>query len=62
MLGKRGQQASSRPAFLVGARSKLAPHMLDCRQAQLIQHQTEPLGVDHRGSAHAASPQPIRLS
>ena len=62
MLGKGGKQAGGRPPFLVGARGEVAPDMLDCRQAQLIQHQAEPLGVDHRGCAHAASPHPIRLS
>ena len=62
MLGERGQEPGSRPAFPVGARSKVAPHMLDCWQAQLVQHQAEPLGIDHRGCAHAASPHPIRLS
>jgi len=62
MLGERGQKPGRRPAFLVCARGKIAPDMLDCRQAQLVQHEAEPLGVDRRACAHAASPHPIRLS
>lgn len=62
MLGERGQEASGRPTFLVCARGKVSPDMLDRRQAQLVQHQAEPLGVDRRTCAHAASPHPIRLS
>lgn len=55
VLGERGEQAGGGPAFLVAARGDLLPHLLDCRQTQLIQHQRQARHVD--GIAHAASPE-----
>jgi hypothetical protein len=55
VLGKGRQQARGRPTLLVGASGELRPDELDRRQAQIVENEAEPLGVDGR-VAHAASP------
>ncbi len=64
VLGDRGEEAGGGPAFLVGLLGELRPHDLDGGQAQLVEQQAEPGGVDGVGRLHAASPisaAPIRL-
>ena len=65
VLGDRGEKAGGGPAFLVGLFGELRPHDLDGGQAQLVEEQAEPGGVDGGVRLHAASPvrlAPIRAS
>jgi hypothetical protein len=50
VLGKGRQQARGRPTLLVGASGELRPDELDRRQAQIVENEAEPLGVDGRVS------------
>ena len=54
MLGHRGQEACRRPSLLVGPLGELRPHLLDRRQTQFVEQQSEFRGVD--GVVHARSP------
>ena len=56
VLGERGEEASRRPAFLVGLLGELFPHQLDGGQAQLGEQQLEPRCVDRSGRLHARPP------
>ena len=56
VLGERGQEASSRPAFLVGLLGELGPHQLDGGQAQVGEQQLDARGIDRIGRLHATPP------
>ena len=56
VFGDRGQESSGGPSFLVGLIGELRPHDLDGRQAQFVEEQGEPCGVDSGVRFHAASP------
>ena len=61
----RGEEAGGGPAFLVGLFGELRPHDFDGRQAQFVEEQAEPCGIDGAVHLHAASPvrlAPIRAS
>ncbi len=65
VLGDRGEEAGGGPAFLVGLFGELRPDELDGGQAQLVEEQAEPGGIDGVVGLHAASPvrlAPIRAS
>ena len=47
----RGEEAGGGPAFLVGLFGELRPHDLDGGQAQLVEEQAKPGGIDQRCSS-----------
>ncbi len=53
VLGERGEEAGRGPAFPVGALGEAGPDVLDCRQAQVAEQETEAGGVDGIGRIHA---------
>ena len=55
VLGKCGQEASSRPAFLVGLFGQLGPYQLDARQAQFAQQQLDAGGINGICRRHATA-------
>jgi hypothetical protein len=56
VLGKRRQEASCGPAFLVGLLGELGPHQLDGGQAQVGEQQLDARGIDRAGRFHATPP------
>ena len=54
VLGEPGEEARGGPAFLVRPLGKARPILLDRGQAEIVEQQREPGGVDARG--HAATP------
>jgi hypothetical protein len=60
MLGKRRQEASCGPAFLVGLLGELGPHQFDGRQAQIDEEELDTRGVDRIGRLHATPPSSTR--
>ena len=56
VLGERRQEASCRPAFLVGLLGELGPHQLDGGQAQVGEQELDARGVDRcwSSSCHAS--------
>jgi hypothetical protein len=55
VLGDCGQEAGGGPALLVGLFGKARPHGLDRGQAQFVEQDAEPSGVDGGGRHHAGS-------
>ncbi len=60
VLGDSGEKAGGGPAFLVGLVGKQRPHNLDGREAQFVEEQAHPGGIDSGVRLHAASP--VRLA
>ena len=56
VFGKRGQEASGRPAFLVRLLCELGPHQFDGGQTQVGEQQLDARGVDRIGRLHATPP------
>ena len=54
-FGQRRQEASCRPAFLIGLRGELGPHQFNAGQTQLAEQQFNACDVDRVGRAHAAT-------
>jgi hypothetical protein len=62
MLGKRGEEAGRRPAFLVGLLGDGWPALLDGGQAQIVEDEPQARDVDGRVHAATLSGQPSRTS
>lgn len=56
VLGHGREEARSRPTFAISGFRELGPQGLDCRQAQLIQHDAETCLVGGICRLHAVSP------
>ena len=56
VLGECGQEASGRPAFLVGLFGECGPDLFDGGQTQLGEQQLDAGGIDGIGRFHAAPP------
>jgi hypothetical protein len=56
VLGKGGEEAGGGPALLIGTGGELRPNELDSGQAEVVERQRQPAGVDRRRGGHAASP------
>ena len=61
VLGERRQEASGRPAFLVGLLGELGPHLFDGGQTQVGEQQFDARGVEGIGRLHATPPSSTRL-
>jgi hypothetical protein len=62
VLGQHGQEASSRPAFLVGLRGELGPHGFNGRQAEFGEQEFDAGGIDGIGRFHAKPPSSARTA
>jgi len=60
VLGKRCEEASGRPTFLVGLLGELGPHQFDGGQAQVGEQQLDTRSVDRIGRLHATPPSRTR--
>src|SRR3954471_10540864 len=56
VFGKCGQEASRRPAFLVGLLCELGPHEFDGGQAQVGEQELDACDIDRIGRLHATPP------
>jgi hypothetical protein len=56
VLGERREEASGRPAFLVGLLGELCPHQFYGGQPQVGKQQLDARGVDRIGGLHATPP------
>jgi hypothetical protein len=55
VLGEYCEKAGRRPTFLVGLFGELGPHQPDARQAQLIQQEFDPSGINNVRRRHATA-------